>query len=182
MRAAASSRARLASPSKSASTCATGSPCGARAARYSRTSRADRSAAGRGAYARTRSATSAWYASMVAGARSIRSSHALNRCTASKFGSGWTSGCCGVTGWSLTTRMGSGKDRRLVDLAREIVEIEGLGHERRASEREHGDERAHADVGRGDDHRDLRIDLAHPAHDLDAIGVGESQVEHDHFG
>src|SRR5438093_509562 len=69
-----------------------------------------------------------------------------------------------------------------IDAGGEIFQVERLDEVPRMAEVEHVDERLHAHVRRRDDHRESRLRLADLLQQGDAVGVGQSEIEHQHFG
>src|SRR5437879_4299097 len=69
-----------------------------------------------------------------------------------------------------------------IDARRQIVHVERLHEVARVSQVEHGDQRLHAHVGGRHDHGECGVGGADLLQQGDAVGVGETEIEHQHFG
>src|SRR5256884_241776 len=69
-----------------------------------------------------------------------------------------------------------------IDAGGEVFQVERLDEIPRVAEVQHVDERFHAHVRGRHDHRERRLRLADLLQQGDPVGVGQSQIEHQHFG
>src|SRR5260370_1156299 len=88
------------------------------------------------------------------------------------------------TSSSATTRPNAWRNpsAKSIDTGGQVLQVERLDEIARVPQVEHVDQRFHADVGGGPDDRERGLRLADLLQQRHAIGIGESEVQHQDFG